>query len=547
MLNQIWDTLRREGKRMTKASLRELNEDSRRFEDFSISSDGMLLDFSKEKVDRNVMQELRNLASASQLEVSRSRLFGGETINFTEQRRVLHMALRGGVVNNLTIDGHVVVQEVEAVLGRFLDFAESLRNGSYRSASGQPFSDVINIGIGGSDLGPAMVTQALASWHDGPALHFVSNIDGDQIFSLLQKLNCETTLVVVSSKTMSTAETIQNFETALEWLKAGLGDRFGDHLAAVSTNLKATREYQIDDQRVFPFWDWVGGRYSVWSAIGLPIAIAIGPAAFRRFLEGARAMDNHFLDAPPAENLPITYALLGIWRRNIMNWPAVAVVPYSQCLSRFPAYIQQLDMESNGKCVDVEGNRVSLSTGPLIWGESGTNCQHSFFQWLHQGTDIVPVDFIFAANGSRADNSEQYVSHHNKLITNAIAQSNALAFGLDRDQVIASMRAAGSDENEINRLAPHRVFEGDRPSIVLMVDRFTPDQLGRLVALYEHKVFVQGAIWGINSYDQWGVELGKKLANQLLPAVADRCFLERIDGATRALIEIVHRFQEADG
>jgi len=530
---------------MKATSLRELNEDERRFADFSITSDGMLLDYSKEKVDTAVLQALQKLASASEVESARSRLFGGETMNFTEQRRVLHMALRGGLDKDLTIDGQGVVQQVDAVLDRFLDFAESLRNAGYLSSTGQAFTDVINIGIGGSDLGPAMVTQALSTWHDGPALHFVSNIDGDQLFSLLRTLNCDTTLVIVSSKTMSTSETIQNFETALDWLKAGLGDRFGHHLAAVSTNFEATRKYRIDDQRVFPFWDWVGGRYSVWSAIGLPIAIAIGRQAFRNFLAGARAMDTHFLNAPMTENMPIVYALLGIWRRNFMNWPGVAVIPYSHCLSRFPAYIQQLDMESNGKSVTSQGQAVSESTGPLILGESGTNCQHSFFQWLHQGTDIVPVDFIFAANGSDAAGSQRYISHHNQLITNAIAQSNALAFGLDRQQVIASMQAAGCDDEEIDRLAPHREFKGDRPSTVILVDRFTPYQLGKLIALYEHKVFVQGVIWDINSYDQWGVELGKKLANQLTPAVAGRQFPQQIDGATRALIEKIHQYQDA--
>lgn len=545
MMDEVWNKLNQHAIRLNALSLRELCLDKSRFESCSVQFDRMLLDYSKEKIDDQVMHELQNLASICQIESKREKLFAGEKINLTEQRQVLHMALRGGTSAELTVNNQRVDEQVNSVLSKFLDFAETVRNASYISVSGQAFTDVVNIGIGGSDLGPAMVTQALESWHDGPRIHFVSNVDGDQIFNTLRSLDCETTLVIVSSKTLTTKETIQNFETALDWLKKGLGDKFGHHLAAVSTNLKATREYQIDDSRVFAFWDWVGGRYSVWSAIGLPIAIAIGPRAFKEFLNGARTMDHHFLNAPLTENMPVIYALLGIWRRNLMKWPSVAVIPYSHCLNRFPAYIQQLDMESNGKYTSREGEAVEYSTGPLIWGEPGTNSQHSFFQWLHQGTDITPVDFIFAANGSPLNKSPRYPAHHSQLITNAVAQSNALAFGLDRKQVIASMQAAGCDNEEIKRLSGHRVFQGDRPSTTILFDCLTPHQLGKLIALYEHKVFVQGAIWNINSFDQWGVELGKKLADQLAPAITQRRIPEQIDHTTKALITMIHQYQDA--
>ncbi len=546
-IDEVWKKLKQHAFRMKSISLSELCSNESRFQKYSVQFEQMLLDYSKEKVDDGVMQELQSLAHLCELETEREKLFGGELVNFTEQRRVLHMALRGGTDANLTINGKNVIREVESVLDKFLEFAESVRTGGHLTVTGERFTDVINIGIGGSDLGPSMVTEALASWHDGPNLHFISNIDGDQIFSILKNLNCKTTLIIVSSKSMTTRETIHNFETALDWLKNGLGEKFGHHLAAVSTNLKATREYRIDDSRVFPFWDWVGGRYSVWSAIGLPVAIATGRKTFKEFLAGARAMDKHFRTAPATENMPVLYALLGIWRRNAMNWPTVAVIPYSHCLNKFPAYIQQLDMESNGKNITRQGVPVNHPTGPLIWGEPGTNSQHSFFQWLHQGTDITPVDFIFAANGNPGNESRRYKSHHQQLITNAVAQSSALAFGQNREQVAASMQAAGCSDEEIKRLSPYRAFNGDRPSTVILFDCLTPYQLGKLIALYEHKVFVQGVIWNINSYDQWGVELGKRLADELSPAITDRDFSQEIDASTRGLIKAIHHFRDSSG
>lgn len=545
-MNELWNKLKGHAERLQGVTLRELCADESRFGQCSLEFDRMLLDYSKEKIDDQAMHELQGLVAACQVEEKREKLFSGEMVNLTEQRPVLHMALRGGTRNDLSINGCSVAGQVDSVLTSFLDFAESVRTARYLSLTGKAFTDVVNIGIGGSDLGPVMVTQALASWHDGPRLHFVSNIDGDQVYNTLASLNCETTLIIVSSKTLTTRETVYNFETALEWLKQGLGEGYGHHLAAVSTNLKATREYQIDDSRVFPFWEWVGGRYSVWSAIGLPVAIAVGAKAFRNFLNGARTMDEHFVQTPVAQNLPIIYALLGIWRRNLMGWPGVAVIPYSHCLGRLPAYLQQLDMESNGKSVTTAGESVSQSTGPLIWGEPGTNSQHSFFQWLHQGTDVIPVDFIFAANPGPFNGSSRYLSHHDQLITNAVAQANALAFGLDRQQVISAMRAAGYDNSEIERLAPHRVFDGDRPSTTILLDRLTPYQLGKLIALYEHKVFVQGAVWGLNSYDQWGVELGKKLADELAPAITEGQISAQVDSSTRKLLSTLHRFRESD-
>lgn len=537
----IWTQLNTLGERLKATHLRDLfAENPKRFEDLSVRQDDLLLDFSKEKLDTSALQALLQLAEAAGVAAHRDAMVRGEKINITENRAVLHMALRDGVPADLRVDGQDVAADVQAVRARFLQFAEDVRTGAYAGVGGKPFTDVVNIGIGGSDLGPVMVTQALAPWHDGPRLHFVSNVDGAHIIDTLAKLDPPTTLVIVASKTFTTAETMQNFATALNWLRAGLGEAAGQHVAAVSTNLEATRTYGIDDARVFGFWDWVGGRYSVWSAIGLPVAIAVGRDAFTQFLAGAQSMDEHFRTAPLQANLPVLFALVGIWRRNVLGYPTVALIPYDQHLARFPAYVQQLDMESNGKRVQLDGRSVQQASGPVVWGEAGTNAQHSFFQLIHQGSDIIPVDFLVAANPSSHSHFGDAVGHHDTLLTNVLAQAQALAFGRDEQQVRADMAAAGMAAGRIDQLATHRTFPGDRPSTLLVYRQLTPATLGRLVALFEHKVFVQGVIWGVNSYDQWGVELGKKLANALASAVRDRAIPTDVDGSTAGVLQHLH-------
>ena len=530
MTEAAWRTVMRDAEMLGRVTLSDLfDRDPERFERLSFREDDLLIDFSKEKLDREALSGLLDLARAAGVEARRDAMFEGERINETEGRAVLHMALRGGAGESVAVDGQDVTPEVRSTLDRFLGFAEEVRTGSAASISGKPFTDVVNLGIGGSDLGPAMAAQALAPWCDGPRAHFVSNVDGAHLTDTVKGLDPGSTLVIVASKSFTTIETMTNARSARAWLAAALGDRAGAHMAAVSTNLEATRAFDIDDARVFGFWDWVGGRYSLWSAIGLPLAIAIGADRFRELLAGGRAMDEHFRTAPLESNLPVLMALVGIWRRDAMGWPTVAVVPYEQRLARLPAYLQQLEMESNGKRTRLDGEPVTHPTAPVIWGEPGTNAQHSFFQLIHQGTDIVPVDFLLAACPN-----EDLGDHHAKLVANALAQSAALAFGRSEEEVREEMAATGADPDEIDRLAPHRAFPGDRPSTTILYRRLDPFTLGRLIALQEHKVFVQGVVWGIDSFDQWGVELGKQLAISVLPAVEGD--VEGLDGSTAGLI-----------
>ncbi|HMT92782.1 glucose-6-phosphate isomerase [uncultured Thiothrix sp.] len=540
-LTKDWLALEMHAERLKAQHLRELfANDPERFQSLAFSLDDLLIDFSKEKIDSFALNALVQLAADAQVEARRDAMVQGEKINSTENRAVLHMALRDGIPAGVTVDGQDVLADVEAVRERFLEFAEAVRTGAYKTVSGQTFTDVVNIGIGGSDLGPVMVTASLAPWHDGPRLHFVSNVDGAHIVDTLTPLNPATTLVIVASKTFTTAETMLNFSTALAWLKLALGEQAGQHVAAVSTNLATTRTYGIDDTRVFGFWDWVGGRYSVWSAIGLPVAIALGKQAFTEFLAGAKAMDEHFRSAPLSSNLPVLFALIGIWRRNFLKYPTVALIPYDQHLARFPAYVQQLDMESNGKRVQLDGTPIQESTGAVIWGEPGTNAQHSFFQLIHQGSDVIPVDFLAAANPSSQSVFGDVQHHHETLLTNVLAQAQALAFGRNAEAVRADMQAAGLAAEQIEQLVPHRTFPGDRPSTSIIYRQLTPNTLGRLVALFEHKVFVQGVIWGVNSYDQWGVELGKKLATALAPALRERTVPADVDASTAGLLKHIH-------
>jgi glucose-6-phosphate isomerase len=525
-LAAAWAALDAHAARLRATDLRALfAADPGRFDRFSLSLDDLTVDLSKEKLDAPALDALLSLAQAAGVARARDAMAAGAPVNATENRPALHMALRGSVAPD--VPG---VADVAATLDRLLAFAEAVRAGRYAAADGGRFTDVVNIGIGGSDLGPVMATRALAADADGPRAHYVSNVDGAHFADVSRALDPARTLVIIASKTFTTQETMTNAETARAWLRAALGAAADGHLAAVSTNIPACAAFGIDAARVFGFWDWVGGRYSLWGAIGLPVAIAVGPDRFRAMLDGAAAMDRHFLTAPLARNLPVLLALVGVWRRNLMGWPTVALIPYDQRLDRFPAYVQQLDMESNGKRVARDGAPVARPTGPVIWGEPGTNAQHSFFQLIHQGADVIPVDFIVAA-----EPRETVSDHHAKLLANCLAQSAALAFGKTEAEVRAEMAAKGAAPAEIDRLAPHRTFPGDRPSTTILHRRLDAFALGRLIALFEHKVFVQAALWGINPFDQWGVELGKQLCGDLLPAVKGGD-ASAFDGSTRGLL-----------
>jgi glucose-6-phosphate isomerase len=515
-------------------SLRTLfRDDPDRFAKFSAHFEDLLLDYSKVKLDAKALELLLQVAKEADLENKRSAMFFGEKINTTENRAVLHTALRNRSDEPVLVDGEDVMPDIRSVLDAMAEFSEAIRSGELTSSADIPFTDVVNIGIGGSDLGPAMTTLALAPYHDGPELHYVSNVDGAHIADTLEKLDPQSTLIIVASKTFTTVETMTNAQTARKWIAEALGeDAVGDHFAAVSTALDKVAAFGIDEARVFGFWDWVGGRYSIWSAIGLPLMIAIGPDAFYEFLEGAHALDTHFQTAPLEENLPVLMALIGIWHRNVLGFGARAVLPYDQRLARLPAYLQQLDMESNGKRVKLDGTSVDGDTGPLVWGEPGTNGQHAFYQLLHQGTTVIPCEFLIAAKGHEDDLSHQ----HELLISNCLAQSEALMLGRTLDEAKSQLESAGLAEDDIQRLAPHKVFPGDRPSITLVYDQLTPFSLGRIIALYEHRVFVEGMIWGINSFDQWGVELGKELATALLPMVRGDVEPVTKDSSTKGLL-----------
>ena len=513
---------------------RLFEEDPQRFERFSLRLDDLLFDFSKHAITDATLAHLLTLARAAQVEGKRAALFAGDKINTTEQRAVMHMALRDTGARAVMIDGADVMGDVRAVRTAFLAFAEQVRSGAIRSARGGRFTDVVNIGIGGSDLGPAMAARALSPFRgEGPRVHFVSNVDGADLGDTLKTLDPATTLFIVSSKTFTTQETMTNARSARAFIASALGEAaVGDHFAAVSTKLDLVEQFGIKSDRVFGFWDWVGGRYSIWSAIGLSLAIAIGAKHFEDFLRGAEDADTHFLTAPMQDNIPVMMALLGVWYRNIWDFQSHAVIPYDQRLARFPAYLQQLDMESNGKSVTREGAPVTTATAPVIWGEPGTNGQHAFFQMLHQGTNHVPVDFIVAAEPVDAD-----AHHHALLFANCLAQSEALMRGRSRAEVEDILHRQGLRGETLKALAPHKVFAGNRPSSTIIYRRLDPRTLGRLIALYEHKVFVQSAIWDINAFDQWGVELGKELRNRLAPLAQDGAApLTGLDGSTAGLL-----------
>jgi glucose-6-phosphate isomerase len=516
-------------------------EDPNRFARFSVKAGDILLDYSKNRIDDEVMAALLDFARSVDLEARRDAMWAGEPINITENRSVLHMALRYQGDKPVMADGEDVMPGVRETLANIKVFSDMVRDGSIRGHTGEQFTDVVNIGIGGSDLGPAMVTLALEPYtRSDLRAHYVSNVDGAHMHDTLKRLHPQTTLFIVASKTFTTDETMTNAATARNWVAGALGDAaVNDHFAAVSTNIEACKVFGIKEDRIFGFWDWVGGRYSVWSAIGLPVALAVGFENFEKFLKGAAAMDEHFLTTPLERNLPVIMGLIGVWYRNAWGFATHAVLPYDQRLSRFTAYLQQQDMESNGKSVTLAGKHVNWSTGPIVWGEPGTNGQHAFYQLIHQGTDVIPCDFLVAANPQ-----EDLPPHHGKLVANVLAQSEALMLGKTEAEVEAELKAQGLDKDAIKALTPHKVFPGNRPSNTLMYSRLDPETLGAIVALYEHKVFVQGTIWNVNSYDQWGVELGKQLAKALLPKVEGKAEGTNHDASTQGLLSYYHELRQ---
>ncbi len=512
----------------------EFGADPDRFDSMHVELDDLLFDYSKQRLNKAALAELVALATACNVEEKRDAMFRGDIVNPTERRAALHTALRNLSGDPVFVDGRDIMPDVIAERAKVEAFAEDVREGRLRGALGQPMTDIVNIGIGGSDLGPAMATKALAPYA-APNLrsHFVSNVDGADLGDTLRGLDPSRTLFIVSSKTFTTLETMTNAKSARSWIAGALGEAaVGDHFAAVSTRLDKVAEFGIEADRVFGFWDWVGGRYSVWSSIGLPLVIAIGPQHFEAFLAGGHDVDQHFCSAPIAENIPMLMGLISVWNRNVLGHASQAVIPYDQRLSRFPAYLQQLQMESNGKSVRLNGAPATDATGPVVWGEPGTNGQHAFFQLIHQGVEIVPTDFLIAAQPTNADGR-----HHDLLIANCFAQGEALMRGRSTAEADAINRGLGLSVEEAARLAPHKTFSGSRPSSTFLYDKLTPRTLGRLIALYEHKVFVEAAVWDINPFDQWGVELGKELASRLAPIVSDaKADISNLDASTAGLV-----------
>jgi glucose-6-phosphate isomerase len=516
---------------------RWFESDAGRFGRLSARRAGLLVDYSKHLITTDTLSLLRQLARARNVEVLRDRMFAGEPINVTENRAVLHVALRNRSQRPVMLNGRDVMPDVNAALEHMKTFSGAIRSGQWTGFTGRRITDVVNIGIGGSDLGPAMVTEALAPYgREGPRLHFVSNVDASHLLDTVRELRAETTLFIVASKTFTTEETMMNARSARDWFLTAAKEHvhIARHFVAVSTNAREVRAFGIDPSNMFVFWDWVGGRYSVWSSIGLPVVIAIGFDRFEELLAGAHAVDEEFRTAPIADNLPITLGLLGVWYVNWLDAPTCAVLPYDQHLRRLPAYLQQLDMESNGKRVGRDGRVVEWSTGPIVWGEPGTNGQHAFYQLIHQGTRLIPCDFLVAATSHNP-----LGDHHTTLVANCLAQSEALAFGKTEAEARQELQAQGLDEATIARLAPHKVFPGNRPSTTFVYDILDPRTLGMILALYEHKVFVMGALWDVNSFDQWGVELGKQLAKRLKPELESPDPVTTHDSSTNGLIEFV--------
>ncbi len=541
---EAWQALQKHFETICGLHMRELfRDDPGRAERMCLALDDIRVDFSKNRVTDETLALLMRLAEEREVPRFIERMFAGEKINLTEGRAVLHVALRNRSERAITVDGEDVMPAVRAVLSKMRAFTEKLRSGAHRGHTGERITDVVNIGIGGSDLGPHMVCEALRPyWKEGMRAHFVSNVDGSDLAETLAVLDPARTLFIVASKTFTTQETLTNARLARAWLVDGLGDEsaVAAHFVAVSTNYEKVREFGIDPDNVFEFWDWVGGRYSLWSAIGLSIACVIGMDAFEALLDGAYRMDEHFRSAPLAENLPVVLAMLGVWYANFFDACSFALLPYDQLLHRMPAWLQQGDMESNGKRTRRDGETVEgYTTGPIVWGEPGTNGQHAFFQLLHQGTRLVPADFL-----APLFSQHPLGDHHDKLLANMLAQTEALMVGKTQAEARAELEKAGMDEARIAELLPHKVFPGNRPTNTILFERVDPRTLGSLLALYEHRIFVQGVIWGVNSFDQWGVELGKQLAGRILPELTGQKEVGEHDASTRALIEVVRQARQ---
>jgi glucose-6-phosphate isomerase len=539
---QAWQKLSTLAVENKEFRIKNLFEDNSRFKEFSIQLEDILVDYSKNRLDKETKESLIQLAEEIDLKSAIEAMFIGEKINGTEGRAVLHTALRNRSNTPVYVDGQDVMPDVNAVLSQMKEFADQINQGTWLGYTGKPITSLVNIGIGGSDLGPVMVTEALKPYQNPDLeIFFVSNVDGTHIAETLKKVDPETTLFFIASKTFTTQETMTNAHTARKWFlgQAKEETAIAKHFVALSTNSKSVGEFGIDTKNMFAFWDWVGGRYSLWSAIGLPIACAIGFANFEQLLAGAHSMDKHFRTADFNQNIPVMLALIGIWNTNFLGASSEAILPYDQYLHRFAAYFQQGNMESNGKYISRNGHKVEYATGPIIWGEPGTNGQHAFYQLIHQGTHLVACDFI-----APAISHNPIGDHHIKLLSNFFAQTEALMNGKTLEEVMSEMKKAGKSEEEIKNIAPHRVFEGNRPTNSILVKQITPYTLGQLIAMYEHKIFVQGVIWNIYSFDQWGVELGKVLANAILPELQDDQPISRHDASTNGLINAYKAFRK---
>ncbi|MDE9459051.1 glucose-6-phosphate isomerase [Xenorhabdus bovienii] len=534
---EAWKALHQHFEQMKNVHLRDLfKQDKARFTAFSATFDEQILvDYSKNRITAETLTKLQALAKETDLSEAIRSMFSGEKINCTEDRAVLHIALRNRSNTPINVDGEDVMPQVNAVLAKMKSFSERIISGEWKGYTSQAITDVVNIGIGGSDLGPYMVSEALKAYKNHLNMHFVSNVDGTHIAETLKTLNPETTLFLIASKTFTTQETMTNAYSARNWFlqSAEIEAHVAKHFAALSTNEQEVSKFGIDPQNMFEFWDWVGGRYSLWSAIGLSIALSIGYENFEQLLSGAHAMDKHFEQTSPEQNIPVLLALIGIWYNNFFGAETEAILPYDQYMHRFAAYFQQGNMESNGKYIDRNGSPVDYQTGPIIWGEPGTNGQHAFYQLIHQGTKLIPCDFI-----APAISHNPLSDHHSKLLSNFFAQTEALAFGKNREQVEAEFVAAGKNTQDVANVVPFKVFEGNRPTNSILLREITPFSLGALIAMYEHKIFAQGAILNIFSFDQWGVELGKQLANRILPELHDDEAINSHDSSTNGLINL---------
>ena len=532
---ESWKTLQAHAEEMKTQHMRDLfDKDPERFNRFNLRINDILVDYSKNRCTEETMKHLMDLANEADLKDAINRMFSGEKINNTENRAVLHVALRNRSNRPVIVDGEDVMPAVNAVLDRMRDFTEKVRSGEWLGCTGKRITDIVNIGIGGSDLGPVMVCDALKPFaNDGLNVHFVSNVDGTQIVETLKGLSRETTIFVIASKTFTTQETIANAKTARDWFltRGGTKSAVSKHFVAVSTNATAVENFGIDTDHMFEFWDWVGGRYSLWSAVGLSIALYIGMENFEKLLAGAHEMDEHFRTAEFEENIPVVLGLLGVWYNNFFDADSHAILPYDQYMHRFPAYFQQGDMESNGKRVTRDGEVVDYSTGPIIWGEPGTNGQHAFYQLIHQGTKLVTTDFL-----APIDSKNPIGQHHTMLLSNFFAQTEALMLGKNEDEVRAELVAEGLSGDELEAMIPHRVFLGNKPSNSILFQKLFPETLGSLIAMYEHKIYVQSVIWNLNAFDQWGVELGKQLARKILPELILDGDVTSHDSSTNGLI-----------